>query len=199
MELDDFKRKNFPDNPPGIDQIISSFKDDMNKQRKTFIYVITILLSLSIIYIAQGLRNIAHDNSEGNILGIGYGLITAGFILGAVYLYFRYRPLSGSFYSLPMADFLDKAEKRLKYLNVSDWLIIILLLIILGTGGGIVFITSLLKYSVSYKLLLVIWILFFLFLSGFGIRASRKDWQKAHGQLLYEIQELKEILNREGN
>ena len=48
---------------------------------------------------------------------------------------------------MPVSDFIDKVEKNLNFMNLIDWLIIIPLLLILGTGGGIILITRLLKYT----------------------------------------------------
>ncbi|HEX2866882.1 MAG TPA: hypothetical protein VHO03_07555 [Ignavibacteriales bacterium] len=194
MELDDFKKGRQPDTPSGgtsgpggnseAGGIIESFRSHENKQRRKVLYIVTALIALGIIYTPIFVR-------QNDIMSIGYGLIIAGFLLGAVYLYLAYKPLPGSIYSLPMADFLNKAENKLKFMKFTDWLIVIPLLLVLGTGGGIVFIVRLSRYTANFSLLLVIWVIFFVLLVIFALHVSRKDWQKEHGELLREIHRVK--------
>ena len=49
----------------------------------------------------------------------------------------------------PIKDFLGRAERQISYFNVTDYLIVIPLLLIIGTGGGLVFIATLLKYTAN--------------------------------------------------
>lgn len=193
MELDDFKKNKHFGNIPegatgqgqnaGTGQIIESFKSYETKKKKRALLIIISLVALSIIYSSFLVR-------ENNILSTGFALIIAGFLLGAAYLYFAYKPLPESIYSLPMTDFLDKAENKLKFMKTIDFLVIIPLLL-MGTGGGMVFIVRLSKYTENFNLLLGIWIAFFLLLVIFAFYVSRKDWEKEHGELLREIRSLK--------
>lgn len=192
MELDDFKKNDWHGTSPGpasrqdleIGQFTGLFKDHMNKQRKKVLFTIIILSALSIIYISRLVK-------ETSWMSMGYGLIIIGFILGAVYLYFANKPLPDRIYSLPMSYFLNKAEKKLVFMNLRDWLIVIPLLLTIGTGGGIIFIVSLLKYTSNFNLLIFIWISFFVILVAFAFYVSNKDWEKEHGEMLKKIRSLK--------
>ncbi|MGE5497373.1 MAG: hypothetical protein ACM3Q2_04855 [Syntrophothermus sp.] len=194
MELDDFKKNEWhstsPESGPAsrqgpeIGQFTGAFKAHMNKQRKKVLYTIILLSALSIIYISRLVK-------ETNWMSIGYGLIIIGFILGAVYLYFANKPLPERIYSLPMSDFLNKAEKKLVFMSLRDWLIVIPLLLTIGTGGGIIFVVSLLKYTSGLTMLIFIWISFFVILITFAFYVSKKDWKKEHGEMLTKIRSLK--------
>ena len=204
MELDDFKNKNLAqttnengsalNNNSVIDQFIESFKTNIQVKRKKAITWILFLLVLGIIYISISVRYSSANGKFDNLTGIGFSLCTIGFILGAIYIYFRYRSLPDSFYSMPVLNFIDKAEKNLNFMNLTDWLIIIPLLLILGTGGGIIFITRLLNYTDNFTALIIIWIVFFVALSIFGFYASKKNWKKDHSQLFKEFQEFKKAM-----
>ena len=196
MELDDFKKNKrkdhaaISDNVSGyeerIDDLIVLFKTDQKKQRRRSILWIFILIVLALLYLSASGR-------QDGIANLGQVMIGTGFILGSLYLYFRYKPLSPFNYSLSVVEFLTKAELKLNYLNLIDWLVIIPLLLILGTGGGFIFISRLLNYIDNLTLLTVIWILFFLLLSLFGFWAGKKNWDKQHGDLIKKIIEMKNI------
>ena len=204
MELDDFKNKNLAqttnengsalNNNSVIDQFIESFKTNIQVKRKKAITWILFLLVLGIIYISISVSYSSANGKFDNLTGIGFSLCTIGFILGAIYIYFRYRSLPDSFYSMPVSDFIDKAEKNLNFMNLIDWLIIIPLLLIIGTGGGIIFITRLLHYTDNLTILITIWIVFFFSISVFGFYASKKNWKKEHGPLFKEFQEFKKAM-----
>lgn len=194
MELDDFKKNEWNGTSPGpgpasrqdseIGQFTGAFKAHMSKQRRKVLFTIIILSCLSLIYISRLVK-------ETSWLSIGYGLVIIGFILGAVYLYFANKPLPEKIYLLPMSDFLNKAEKKLVFMSLWNWLIVIPLLLVLGTGGGIIFTAGLLKYTSSLNMLIFIWISFFVILVAFAFYVSKKDWQKEHGELLKKIRSLK--------
>lgn len=204
MELDDFKNKNLvqannengsaQNNNSVIDQFLESFKTSAQAKRKKAITWVLFLLVLGILYISINMRYSSGIGKFDNLTSIGFGLSTIGFILGAIYLYFRYRSLPDSFYSMPVLNFIDSAEKNLNFMNLIDWLIIIPLLLILGTGGGIIFITRLLNYTDNFTALIIIWIVFFVALSIFGFYASKKNWKKEHSQLFKEFQEFKKAI-----
>jgi len=197
MELDDFKNRNSRHNTikPETDLInnslmdilIDSFKTEINNQRKKSFIWISILIMLGIIYLST-------STQVSDFTSIGYHLTVIGFVLGGIYLYFRYRTLPNSIYTLPVFEFIDKAEKKIKFINLSDWLIIVPLLLMLGTGGGIIFTTRLLNYTNNITLLLIIWVIFFIALSIFGFVAGKKNWEKEHVVLLREFQKARESL-----
>ena len=197
MELDDFKNRNSRHNTikseTGLinnslmDVLIDSFKIEIKSQRKKSLIWISVLLMLGIIYLSTSAR-------VSDFTSIGYHLTVIGFVLGGIYLYFRYRTLPDSIYTLPVLEFLDKAEKKIKFINLIDWLIIVPLLLMLGTGGGIIFTTRLLNYTDNITLLLIIWVIFFIALSIFGFVAGKKNWEKEHVVLLREFQKARESL-----
>jgi hypothetical protein len=209
MELDDFKNKNFakttnenesgPNDNSVIDHFIESFKANIKVQRKKAITWALFLVILGLLYISKSVFYSSGNGMFDNLTSIGFGLSTIGFILGAIYLYFRYRSLPDSFYGMPVLDFINKAEKNLNFMNLIDWLIIIPLLLILGTGGGIILITRLLNYTDNLTALITIWVVFFVSLSIFGFFASKKNWKKEHGQLFKEFQEFKKAMGDNEN
>lgn len=194
MVLDDFKKKHgkasnvFYTNGSKVEEriniLIEQFKSFQKVQRRKSVIWAVILITLALIYLT-------FQGHKSGLTNLGLVMIGTGFILGSVYLYFRYKPLTPISYSLPTVAFLSLAVKKLNYLNLIDWFVIVPLLLILGTGGGLVFIESLLKYTNHLTLLSVIWILFFLLLSFFSFWAGKKNWDKEYGGLAKKLIDMK--------
>lgn len=185
MELDDFKKgkSRGSASPNRMDEMISLFKSYQAEQRKKSVYWSGFLILLSVIYFSL-MRNLAVSSKAGMlILGVGC-------ILGALYIFLRYRPLQASSFTLSTKDFLALAEDNLKYFKVIDWLIVIPLLLILGTGGGLVFVNSLLHHTDNAMLLIIIWCIFFPSLSVFGFFAGKKNWKRDYGTLLNDLEQM---------
>ncbi len=197
MELDDFVNRNSKqniiklqrdsNNNSALDTFLNSFKTELKNQRKKSIYWIIVLVMLGVVYLSV-------STQANELTMIGYHLCVLGFVLGVIYLFFKSRPLPDSAYILPLAEFLVKAEKKMKFMNITDWLIIILLLLILGSGGGIIFTTRLLNYIDNLELLLIIWIAFFVALCIFAFVVSNKKWRIEQQSLLEEFQRARESL-----
>lgn len=194
MELDDFKTGKIPAgsnevtyNQQEIEGLITRIQANFKKQKRVSIYFAVVLIAMAGLYFS------IHE--KGNpILNLGFALLSIGFILGALYLYLKSRLLSDAMYFLPLTEFLNAAEKRLQYMRLSDWLIVIPLLLLLGTGGGIVLVNRLLNYTDNLNLLIIIWVVFFTGLCVFGTWAGRGNWRREHGALLSEVMKLKETL-----
>jgi cell division protein FtsL len=197
MELDDFKKKkikvldqNGEINQQETDDLMEMVRADFMKQRRISICFVVVLVTLAILYFS--------GHQKGNqILNSGLILISSGMILGGLYIFLKTRLLTNSIYLLPLTDFLAAAEKRLSYFKLTDWVVVIPLLLLLGTGGGMVFIDRLSRYTDSINLLLIIWIVFFAAISVLGFWAGRKDWKKEHGILLDRVRKLRETLSQE--
>lgn len=192
MELDNFKNlkhrhmlsgNNDPEIEENISRITESFRTYESQLKRRKLMYITIDIMLAIVYIAL-------VNIHTGIIATGYYILGAGCAAGALYLYLRYRPVQPYIYSLPVTEFLEKAKYKISYFNMVDYIIIIPLLLLLGTGGGIVFIMSILKYTDNLTLLLIIWVLFFAFISVFGFYAGRRNWMKEFGSLYMNINEM---------
>ncbi len=193
MELDDFKDTGFKDDENRLTEdsglcitdlfkrVEESFKKQMRQKR----YFIIFLLILSVQYLVLTVRS--SDNE-------GLKLLVAGFISGAVYLFFRYKPLPDNIYFLPLREFVDAATRRLRYFAMIDWIVIIPILIIMGIGGGIHLVTRLSRYTDNIGLLILIWVLFYLGLCVFGFFAGRKNWKEEHGGLLRYLERFRESL-----
>ena len=194
MELDDFKRKKRLTNDvtAGVDKsdtvrednIIDLFRSYQKKKKKEATVMVVVNFALAAIYITNLL-------SKTGMATLGYLLLGAGLFGGAIYLYLRYKPFSHETYLLPIKDFLGRAERQISYFNLTDYLIVIPLLLIIGTGGGLVFITSLLKYTANDTLLIIIWVLFYISLCAFGFWAGKRNWQKTYGDLFEKITKMK--------
>jgi hypothetical protein len=142
------------------------------------------LVMMAVIYLAL-------ERNGDSLYSTGMLLLGVGFLSGAVYMFMKSRALKGSLYSLPVTEFLAVAEKRLSYIRISDWLVIIPILLLIGAGGGIVFTSRLLNYTSNLPLLISIWVVFFAGLIIFGYFAGRKNWEKEHGSLINEIRKIK--------
>ncbi|NSW93516.1 MAG: hypothetical protein HPY62_02275 [Bacteroidales bacterium] len=194
MELDDFKKK-YKKNmdyikaddigtDERIDDMINLFKSYEKNQRKKVLYFIIINFLFAVVYIT----NMA---AQKGLTALGYSILAAGLIGAVLYFLLRYRPLSPKSYALPLREFVERAERKIKYLNSVDYIILIPLLLLLGTGGGMVFTTRLLRYTDNSTLLIILWVLFFVSLCIFGFWAGKKIWQKEYGDIYDRIMKMK--------
>jgi len=194
MELDDFKGKkltlagNFAGSEDKITTDLQQKVESANiKQRRKLMYFSGMLITMAVVYFALHRRG-------DTLYNTGMLLLGAGFISGAIYLFMKSRALKESLYSLPVTEFLTAADKSLTYFRFGDWLVTTSILLLLGAGGGMVLISRLLNYTDNLPLLIVIWVVFFTGLVVFGFLAGRKDWEKAHGELISEIRKVKASL-----
>ncbi len=163
---DRINRENGSLDPEHLIELFTKFEKKQAATRRLVIGVNTVLF---ILYTAIAA-------SQNGAAATGYRLCGLGFVLGAAYLYFRYRPLPASAYALSILDYLRKAEKQLRYLTASDFLVILPLLIIIGIGGGLIFTDRLSNYTDRIDLLTGIWAVFFTGLCIFGFWAGRRNW-----------------------
>lgn len=191
MELDEFKGIKLPLTGNLADKedeiimdLLKKVEANYAKQRQQAIYFGGLLVTMAVIYLAL-------KRNGDSLYSTGMLLLGAGFLSGAVYMFMKSRALKGSLYSLPVTEFLAVAEKRLSYIRITDWLVIAPILLALGIGGGMVLISRLLNYTDNLPLLIIIWAVFYCGLVAFGYFAGRKDWEKQHGGLLYEIRKIK--------
>jgi len=194
MELDDFKKKDRQMNVfdkeddhisnERINNMIDSLKSYQKIQRKKVFYMIILNFILAAVYVN-------YMASRKGMEALGYFILGMGCFAAVIYLYFRYKPLSAVTYSLPINEFLDRAERNVRYLGPIDFFILIPLLGFLGTGGGIVFTTSLLRHTNNSTLLIIIWVIFFISLCVFGFWAGKKNWGKEYGEIHRKIMEMK--------
>lgn len=201
MELDDFKKKDEQNMEVGpadndsinhrIDDMIDLFRSYEKNQRKKALKKMVFILSLATIYIAI-------MSSQNGITQLGYFILGMSFFAAVLYLWFRYRPLSPKSYSLPHRQFVELAVQRLSYFNTLDYIILIPLLGFIGTGGGIVFISRLSRYTGTSTFLIIIWVLFFISLCVFGFWAGKKNWQKENGHIHTRIMEVKNLYLSDG-
>jgi len=194
MELDDFKKVKM--NPEaykagiGDDHYASltdRIKENFKKQKRTARCIALVDLMIAVIYAVVLKKNELYYN-------IGLTLIRTGLALGAAYAYSKSRNLKDSLFSLPMVNFLEETEKRLLFMRLYDWLTVIPLLIMLGTGGGFIFVIRLSRYIQNREMLIIIWVVFFIALIVFAFTVSKKDWNKEHGALLDSVREIKKSL-----
>jgi hypothetical protein len=193
MELDDFKNTGFKDDENRlaedyglcITDLYKRVEESFRKQMRQKRYFIIFLLMLSVMYLVLSGRSAENE---------GLKLIAAGFVAGAVYLFFRYKPLPDNFYFLPLKEFVETAARRLKYFALIDYLVIIPVLIILGTGGGLQVVAMLSKYTDRIWLVVLFWIIFYLGLCIFGFFAGRRNWKEEHSGLLRYLERFRESL-----
>jgi len=194
MELDDFKRKKRFSNDVvadddksstvRADNIIDLFRSYQKKHKRNVTFMIILDCALAAVYITNLFFQTGME-------ALGYFLMGAGLFGGAIYLFLKYKSFSPETYSLPIKEFLERAERKISYFKLTDYLIVVPLLLIIGFGGGLVFISGLLKYTDNFALLLIIWILFYISLCVFGFWAGRKNWEKEYGYILKTIIEMK--------
>lgn len=202
MELDDFKKKNKQKTDfavaddhginERVDSMIDMFRSYEKNQRKKVLYMVIINFFFAAFYLAN-------MSSQKGLTALGYFILGMGLFGAVLYLLLRYRPLSAESYSLPQREFVERAERKFNYFNTIDYIILIPLLGFLGTGGGMVFTTRLLRYTDNSTLLIIIWVLFFVSLCVFGFWAGKKNWQKEYGGIHRKILEMKNYYTSDGD
>jgi hypothetical protein len=194
MEPDDFRKGNDPDLvyqedlSAGYSSLVERLRGVLAKQSRLRKIMILFHLSLSIIYIA------AMSRSEEKL---GLSLMVAGFVSAAIYLYFRYKPFPDNFYILPVKEFFRLSYRRLKYISRADFLILIPILALLGSGGGFHLVYRLSRYTEKVWLVILIWIIFYIGLCIFGFWAGKKDWKKEYGSLMEEVERIEKSFSDE--
>jgi len=168
-----------------VDNLIIRVEAEVRKNRRKAMVWISILVVLALTYISARI-------SGEKVFNTGMLLTASGFIMGAFYLFIRYRPINSSAYSLPITSFLDKAEKWFSFMRLTDWLVQIPIMILLGTGGGMVLVSRLSHYTDNTRLVIIIWIIFFIALLVFSYIVSGKKYSQEHSDLLKQIRGLKD-------
>lgn len=197
MELDDFKKlkvnaakADTASGSDGMNDIAGRIRSYMGKKWKKAIIVTVADIAMAFIYISL-------SRSASPASKTGFLILAAGFFAGSVYLYLAGKPIAAPVYCRPMTEFLAIAEKRFRFMGLRDWLIVIPLLLVLGTGGGMIFVDRLSNYTGNVSLLTAIWIIFWIGLCIFAFIVSRKDWQKEYGSLIEEIRAMRTSLSGE--
>jgi hypothetical protein len=202
MELDDFKRK--PrlkvDNSEEagkskderIDFLIDLFRSHEKKQKKKLFTIVIINLFFASVYLAYMI-------SRKGVEALGYSILGIGFFAAVLYLVIRYKSLSAENYTLSLKEFLELAERKTSYFTLIDYIIVVPLLMAIGTGGGLVFTSRLLRYTDNKPLLIILWGLFFVSLCLFGFWAGKKNWQKESGELNRRIKDMKNDYSSDKN
>ncbi len=152
-----------------------------------------------IMFIVLFILYMALAASQTGATATGYRLCGLGFVLGAAYLYFRYRPLPANAYTLPIMVYLRKAEKQLRYFTTIDYLIIVPLLIIIGIGGGLILTGRLSNYTDRISLLTGIWVIFFTGLCSLAFWAGRKTWIRDYSRIHDNVRETLRSIEEENS
>ena len=181
-------RKNLENGKLDPDRLIGLFRKFEKKQARWRI----VLIVLFILYTALAVN-------QTGATATGYRLCGLGFVLGAAYLYFRYRPLPANAYTLPIMVYLRKVEKQLRYLTTVDYFIILPLLITIGSGGGLILTGRLSNYTDRIGLLTGIWVIFFTGLCIFGFWAGRKTWIRDYSRIHENVKETLKSIEEENS
>jgi hypothetical protein len=178
MELDDFKNSVVPPKAGETDMgaLMKHYEAHMVHQKKRASMFMISFIALSVIFIS--LRR------EGaGTLNLGLGLLFISYILGAGYLFLRYKSFSPALYRLPAVEFLSRAEYQLRFMTLKDFSMIAPILMLLGIGGGLIFCNRLSRFIGDVDISIVIWIAFYFALMAAGFYFGKKDWEREHGTL----------------
>jgi hypothetical protein len=191
MELDDFKKDATPGSANGTNgngSKLNSFIEELKAQdaviRKKRGFMVAIYSMLFVVY--AGTFSLQKDGMK-----LGYSLLVLGFCLILGYFFYRFLQLNKIDYTAPVNVFLRKAEKRYAYMTLTDWIIIIPILLILGAGGLLVVWFSFGKYVTDPYWAAGIYLVVFFAAVGIGFWASPKQWEKDNGDLYRKIRAMK--------
>lgn len=191
MELDEFKKTGHDRPSPAthgdghrLDALIKDLKEQDVLMRKK-------IRLFSIIYIVFiGLYSAILTTQDNEVMKLGYSLLVLGFMLIIGYFSYLFMRVVKIDYSAPMIQFIKKALKRYAFMTVTDWLIVIPLLLVIGTGGMIIVWGSFSKYDPRPYLAAGIYLAVFLVAVTIGFWAGIKDWHKSNGNLYRRLQNL---------
>jgi len=190
MELDDFKTGLGPvtgpsekENGNGISSLMDEIKANDEILRKRIMLFLGMNIALFSIYAAS-------FAAKSGGLRMGYSFLVLGFALIVAYFLFRYLRLKNINYTAPVKDFLLAAKRRYAYMTLWDWVVIIPLLAIVGTGGFLVVWFSFSKYFPKPYLAAIIYLILFGSAIGIGFWSSKKQWIRESGDRLRCIREM---------
>ncbi len=193
MELDDFKFLKIPETPEipveGSGLVIQDLYKKVDETVRSTVRKNRIQIAINLILAAIYLRLALSGKLQPGLL-----FIASGFIVGSIYLLYRYRPLPDEYYLLTLKEFIDKTRSWLKYFTLADWLVITPVLIIIGIGGGIHLVSRLARYTDARGLIIAIWVIFYTGLCIFGYFAGRKNWNQRYNSLLRYLQRFSDSL-----
>jgi hypothetical protein len=191
MELDDFKKDAKPVSGNGangngakMDSFIEELKAKDNEIRKKIRVMMIIYVMFFAVY--GSTLSLQHGG-----LKTGYAILVLGFLLILAYFFYKYQKVRKIDYSAPVRLFLEKAEDRYSFMTLLDWIVIIPLLFIIGTGGLIIVWYSFCKYMTAPYLPAGIYLGIIAAAVAVGFWAGTKQWKKESGDLYRKIREMK--------
>ncbi len=192
MNLDDFRPlmkgittpTDSPSTGKNLDSFIAQMRAQDQKQRRIALGMALTLLSLGTVFVVVGVRG-----------SIGTELIGLGIMLSSGYIYLKGRGFGRVDYAAPAREFLEAAAKRYGFLGMKDVLALIPLLV-MGSGGGLVVHRAAARHLTERGAALALggYVVFLVALCVFALVVSRKDWRKAHADLLREIRQRQQEL-----
>lgn len=194
MELDDFKNSLTEQKSPEFtgDKINMQPMETFIEELKAFdskerLKIRTFILIFGMFVLIYSGRLFEHPGE----MKTGFSLIVLGFALAIVYFYWGFRKIRKVDYFSPTTVFLAEAEQRYRYMKPSDWLVVIPLLIIFITGGGMVVQASFERYFGDSLVPLFIYLGIMLITVAFGSWAGYKNWKGNKGRMLEKIRAMK--------
>jgi hypothetical protein len=194
MELDDFKNigksQKAPEftgdksNTEPMETFINELKLQDEKQRKAILLLLGIFTMFVVVY--SGTFSLQKGDMKA-----GYALLVFGFVLVLGYMFRKFHLISKVDYTAPATVFLQKAEKRYRFMTLADWVVTLPLLALFIIGGSLIVHGSLTKYFGDSIIPVAVYLLIMACAVGVGFWAGRKNWKKQHEATLEKIREMK--------
>lgn len=193
MELEDFKsilneesgrnRSTINLNSDKMTTLIEELKkQDAEDRRKTFYFIIMFFV---FVVVYAGTRNLHQGGMR-----TGFSILVCAFFLILGYFFWFFQRLKRVNYGAPALQFLKDAERRYRFMNASDWMITIPLIVLLISGGAMIVHYTFIKYFGDSMIPLFIYLGFMACVVGFGFWASVVNWRKSKGSILKKIREM---------
>jgi hypothetical protein len=194
MELDDYKKTGKEaasaggiaagDGTGSLQGLIGDLKERDKQDRKALLLLISMFFIFVTIYLAQ------FGRQEG-IMKAAYALLAGGFVLSLLHFYLKFRSYKKISYTEPVIRFLRAAERRYAYWTLSDILVSVPLITVMGIGGGMIVYHSFNKYFPGSPLPLIIFCLVYAAAIFVGFLAGKKQWEKSKKPLYDKIRQLR--------
>jgi hypothetical protein len=168
-----------------LDALIGELKEHDQQDRKALRYIMIMFCALFTVYIAG-------MNLQKGIMKDGYALLAGGFALSLVFFLLKFLRQRRISYTDPVLVFLKNAEVRYTFWPLTEMIVSVPLLLLMGFGGGVIVYGSMNKYFPGSPAPLVIYAIIYLAAIGVGSWAARKLWVKNKKPVFDKIRRLRQ-------
>ena len=212
MDLDSLKGKskrvtapaidtiNVPAGVRSVDDLITLLKEGDERERKKLRKALPFFVIAAVIFVITFVAVIVPGGVSLNPSTLFLrGMLMILYVFIAVSVWTRMRVIAKTDYAESVRSFLAKAEKRYAFGTTESYIFAFIVTLFLGYGAFL-YISDVVRRYIDIadgSIGLLVTLLFFAAVYGFGYWATRKDWKKEKRDIWRQIRKMREELDRE--